>query len=82
MIIPSRAEQKAYAQGAALDHLGALMGVARIPAQAARCELRFALAEALDFDVPIPAVVRVASGLLPGQITRLVDPLPYVQLIP
>lgn len=104
----------AYAQGAALDHLGILMGVARIPAQAARCELRFALAEALDFDVPIPAGVRVASedgriafatlyqarivagetsvdvaaiateageaasGLLPGQITRLVDPLPYV----
>ena len=108
----------AYAQGAALDHLGALMGVARIPAQAARCELRFALAEALDFDMPIPAGARVASedgriafatlyqsrivagetsvdvaaistepgesasGLLPGQIARLVDPLPYVQLIP
>lgn len=104
----------AYAQGAALDHLGALMGVARIPAQPARCELRFALGEALDFAVPIPEGTRVAgedgriafateypariepgqtsvdvaalcteagpeaSGLLPGQIARLVDPLPWV----
>lgn len=104
----------AYAQGAALDHLGALMGVARIPAQPARCELRFSLSSVLDFAVPIPKGTRVASedgkivfateyatqiaagelsvdvaalatqtgpdasGLVPGQITRLVDPLPYI----
>lgn len=104
----------AYAEGAALDHLGALMGVARIPAQPARCEMRFSLAEPLAFAVPIPKGCRIASedgkimfatevqgeiaagetfcdiaclcteagaaasGLLPGQITKLVDPLPYV----
>lgn len=44
----------AYAQGAALDHLGALMGVSRIPAQPARCEVRFSLSSPLDFAVPIP----------------------------
>ena len=35
----------AYASKEHLDHLGALMGVARIPAQPARCTMRFALTE-------------------------------------
>ena len=49
----------AYAQGAHLDHLGALMGVARIPAQSARLSLRFVLGEPLGFAVPIPEGTRV-----------------------
>lgn len=102
----------AYAEGAALDHLGALMGVARIPAQPARCEVRFALAAPLAFAAPIPKGIRVASedgkiifateyasqispgetfadvacvcatpgevSLAAGQVSRLVDPLPYI----
>lgn len=46
----------AYAQGAHLDHLGALMGVSRIPAQAARTVLRFELPEPLAFAVPVPVL--------------------------
>lgn len=104
----------AYAQGAHLDHLGALMGVSRIPAQSARLSLRFVLGEPLGFAVPIPEGTRVATkdgqiafatiadseiaagelqvdvaalcttsgaqatGLVPGQVTQLVDPIPYV----
>lgn len=104
----------AYARGAHLDHLGALMGIARIPAQPARVMLRFAVPEALDFAVPIPAGTRAttrdgaiifatavateipvgelavdaaafctvpgaaATGLVPGQITELLDRLPWV----
>ena len=104
----------AYAQGAHLDHLGALMGVARIPAQSARLSLRFVLGEPLGFAVPIPEGTRVATmdgqiafatvsdseiaagelqvdvaalcttsgaqatGLVPGQVTQLVDPIPYL----
>lgn len=51
----------AYARGAHLDHLGALMGVTRIPAQPARVMLRFSVPEALDFIVPIPAGTRAAT---------------------
>lgn len=51
----------AYAQGAHLDHLGALMGVTRIPAQNATCTMRFALAQELPFAVPVPAGTRVAT---------------------
>lgn len=51
----------AYAQGAHLDHLGALMGVSRIPEQPARVMLRFAVSEPLGFAVPIPAGTRVAT---------------------
>lgn len=104
----------AYARGAHLDHLGALMGVTRIPAQPARLTLRFALGEALGFSVPIPEGTRAATrdgkiafatlaaaeipagalhadvpalctsagaqgtGLVPGQVNQLVDPLPFV----
>jgi phage-related baseplate assembly protein len=107
----------AFASGPHLDHLGAFMGVGRLPAQAARCSLRFALAEALDFELPIPAGTRLTTqsgkptfataapvsiapgetfaevtalalapgsegnGLIPGQICRLVDPLPYVTAV-
>ncbi len=51
-----------YATGAHLEHLGALMGVTRLPAQAATCTLTFTLSEALDFDVPIPAGTRVGTS--------------------
>ncbi len=104
----------AYAMGGHLDHLGAPMGVARIPAQPGRCLLRFSIGQPLSFEVPIPAGTRVSSqdgktifatmqmafiepgqtsvdaiafaleageasnGLLPGQLSQLVDPLPYV----
>lgn len=104
----------AFASGAHLDHLGALMGVSRIPAQPARCTLRFSVGEVLAFALPIPAGTRVAtqdgkisfatglaaeipagelavdvaaraceaglaaSGLVAGQLCRLVDPLPHV----
>ena len=104
----------AFAQGGHLDHLGALMGVSRIPAQPARCTLRFSVGEALAFALPIPAGTRVstqdgkisfgtefaaeipagelavdvparaaeaglaASGLVAGQVCRLVDPLPHI----
>ena len=90
------------------------MGVERIPAQTARVTVRFSLAEALSFAVPIPEGIRVATedgsivfatitsveipagelfvdvvalcttagaqatGLVAGQISQLVDPLPYV----
>ena len=104
----------AYARDAHLDHLGALMGVTRIPAQPARLTLRFSLGEALAHAVPVPAGTRVATrdgkiafatlaaaeipagalhadipalctaagaqgtGLVPGQVSQLVDPLPFV----
>lgn len=104
----------AYASGANLDHLGALMGVARIPAMPASCLLRFGIDSPLAFAVPIPKGTRAGtmdgrtafatagnaeiapgrlyvdvtgicteagaagSGLVAGQISRLVDPLPYV----
>lgn len=104
----------AYARGAHLDHLGALMGEARIAAQSARVMLRFELTEPLAFAVPIPVGSRASTkdgnilfataieaeipagqtgvevpahctspgasgtGLVPGQITQLVDPLPHV----
>lgn len=107
----------AYASGAHLDHLGALMGVTRIPAMPATCVVRFGIGSKLNFSVPIPAKTRVAtmdgktvfatvsagqiapgqlyvdvavvcvepgasaSGLVPGQISRLVDPLPYVNSV-
>lgn len=48
----------AYARGAALDHLGVLMGVASIPAQPARCVVRFALDKPLDFTLNIPKRTR------------------------
>lgn len=118
-IIDQAAKQNllAYATGANLDHLGALMGVARIPAQPAICLVRFHLPAALAFAVPVPEGTRVTtrdgkvifatlgyaeiaagdlfadcltgclepgaagSGLLPGQIECLIDPLPYISRV-
>ena len=104
----------AYSSGGCLDHIGGLMGVTRIPAQPARCVLRFSVGEVLAFALPIPAGTRVstqdgkisfatelaaeipagelsvdvaacaseagiaASGLVAGQVCRLVDPLPHI----
>lgn len=51
----------AYARGAHLEHIGAPMGVGRIPAQPARVMLRFSVPEVLDFAVPIPAGTRAAT---------------------
>lgn len=112
--LAARQNLLAYAQGANLDHLGALMGVSRIPAQPARCVARFSLSQALNFNVPVPEGTRITtrdgkaifktvtasvipagdvsvnlpvicleagsigSGLLPGQIDSLVDPIPYI----
>ena len=56
----------AYAEGAHLDHLGALMGVSRLPAQPARLSLRFSLSEALPFAVPVPAGTRAATSAEAG----------------
>lgn len=104
----------AYATGAHLDHLGALMGVSRIPARNATCIIRFSINEKLGFDIPVPEATRVstqdgktifvamssgviekgnlycdivaqcnvpgaqATGLIPGQVNRLIDPIPYI----
>lgn len=104
----------AYATAGHLEHLGALMGVTRIAAQAARCTVRFAMSELKNFEVPVPEGTRVstqggdmvfatsvaasitvgdtyvdvlataqavganANGLVVGQLTQLVDPLPYI----
>lgn len=51
----------AYATGAHLDHLGALMGVTRIPAQTATTIVRFSINEVLTFAVPIPEGTRVTT---------------------
>lgn len=104
----------AFATGAHLDHLGALMGVTRISAMPASCLMRFSISQSLDFAVPIPRGTRAttrdgkitfattaggeiaagntsveiaavclevgehASGLVPGQVNRLVDSIPYI----
>ncbi|WP_298438092.1 baseplate J/gp47 family protein [Geobacter sp.] len=51
----------AYAAFPMLDYLGELVGVTRLPAQAARTTLRFTLVSAQSFDVPIPAGTRVEA---------------------
>ncbi len=51
----------AFASGAHLDHLGALMATERLPAASARCVLRFELAQALDFAVLIPQGTRAGT---------------------
>jgi len=102
-----------YATGPYLDHLGALLGVSRLPGSPARATVRFSLEAPLSFEVRIPAGTRVTpnarlffrtladavippgqtsaetqveceevgaqgNGYLPGQIDKLVDPVPYV----
>lgn len=103
----------AYASGNYLDHLGALLGVTRLPDRAAVCTVRFALSAPQTFAVLIPKGTRVSpdgvtmfattaaatvaagntsvdvtaacetageigNGYVPGQIERMVDPVPYV----
>lgn len=103
----------AYASGNYLDHLGALLGVTRLPARAAVCTVRFALSAPQTFAVLIPKGTRVSpdgvtmfattaavtvaagntsvdvtaacetdgeigNGYVPGQIGRMVDPVPCV----
>jgi phage-related baseplate assembly protein len=50
----------AYARGEVLDHLGALLGVYRLPATKARTTLRFYFSE-LDRDILIPKGTKVAT---------------------
>ena len=50
----------AYASGNYLDHLGALLGVTRLPARAAVCTVRFALSAPQPFAVLIPKGTRVS----------------------
>lgn len=49
----------AYATGPLLDHLGALVGAARLPARAARTTVRFSVSGPLAFAVTVPAGTRV-----------------------
>lgn len=51
----------AFASGAHLDHLGALMATARLSRGSARCLLRFELASPLDFAVLIPPGTRAGT---------------------
>jgi phage-related baseplate assembly protein len=51
----------AYAVGPHLDHLGAFMGVERLPARKSGVTLRFSLSEALNYEAVIPAGVRVTT---------------------
>lgn len=50
-----------YARFPMLDHLGELVGVERLAAQAARTTLRFSLSAAQAFDVTVPQGTRVRS---------------------
>ncbi len=54
----------AYATGEALDKLGELVGVYRLPAQPARTTLRFYIDEVKDFDVVIPADTKATPDQL------------------
>lgn len=107
----------AYSSGGYLDHLGALLGVYRLPATAARTTLRFTLSAPQPGATIIPlgtratpgggdvyfsttAPVSIApgetvaeaeascltagaagNGYLPGQISKIVDPLPWVRMV-
>lgn len=52
----------AYATGDYLDHLGALLGVERLPARAARTTVRFTLSVTQARAVSIPAGTRTSAG--------------------
>lgn len=52
----------AYAQGEYLDHIGALLGVSRLPAGHAAATLRFTLSAAYAYNVVIPSGTRVSTG--------------------
>ena len=51
-----------YARGAHLDALGVYFGVARLPAAAAQCTMRFSVESALPHAVTIPAGTRASAG--------------------
>ncbi|MEM5854046.1 MAG: baseplate J/gp47 family protein [Candidatus Aenigmatarchaeota archaeon] len=51
----------AYARDHYLDHLGALLGVYRLPARPAKTTLRFYISEVLDKEVIIPQGTRVKT---------------------
>ncbi len=52
----------AYAEGEALDHLGVLVGVTRLPASHATVTARFTLSAVRSVSVAIPAGKRVTAG--------------------
>lgn len=62
--IQEAAEQNliAYARDAALDQLGANIGVSRLSAQPASCSVQFTLSEAAPSDDTIPLGTRLATG--------------------
>ena len=61
----------AYASGDYLDHLGAFLGVTRLPAAAALCTVRFSLSSPRTFGVLIPAGTRVTpDGSLMFSVTE------------
>lgn len=105
-----------YAAGSYLDHLGALVGAERLPAQSAKTTLRFTLSAPQPQAVTIPAGTRATpdgklffatttattvpagtteidvaaecttagvsgNGWQPGQINKLVDPLPWIKSV-
>lgn len=51
----------AYASGAFLDHIGAMLGVSRLAATPAQVSLRFELSEARNFPVLIPAGTKATT---------------------
>ena len=51
-----------YAAKANLDHLGALLGVERLPATAAKTTMEVTLSDTLSFNVIIPAGTRFTAG--------------------
>lgn len=107
----------AYSSEGYLDHLGALLGVYRLPATSALTTLRFTLSAAqpgatiipigtratpgggdLYFSTAAPVSIapgetvaeveascmtvgEIGNGYLPGQISSIVDPLPWVQTV-
>jgi len=54
----------AFTQGEALDRLGELVGVYRLPAQPARTTLRFYIDEVKNFDIVIPAGTKATPDQL------------------
>ena len=62
-----------YASAERLDHLGARLGVERLPGAAARCTLRFTLAQALAFSLLIPAGTRATNSGATIQFATIVD---------
>lgn len=52
----------AYASGDYLDHIGALLGVERLEASSAVTTIRFTLNTPANYDIVIPAGIRVSAG--------------------